>query len=108
MKADIVSAAKAQFALDQDAAIGTAIGSGYDGGFSEGVASVPGNPDVDAAVAAAVGPLNDQIAALNAQVASLFSADQVHQAVLDEDSKLAAKIKPILDELAAATAAAQP
>jgi hypothetical protein len=103
---EILANAKAGLIADQDAAVDKAIGAGYDGGFSEGVASVPPvdgdvQMQIDAAVAAAVGPLNDQIAALNSQVSSMFTADQVHQAVLDEDAKLAAKLKPILDALGA-------
>lgn len=57
--------------------------------------------DIDAAVVTAVTPLNDQIVALTAQVTAF--PDQVHAAVLAEDASLAAKLKPILDELAALT-----
>lgn len=57
--------------------------------------------DIDAAVAAAVAPLNAQIVDLTAQVAAMPGT--IHQAVLAEDQKLAAQIKPILDALTAAT-----
>lgn len=56
--------------------------------------------DIDAAVAAAVQPLNDQVAAMQAQIAGI--PDQIHQAVMDEDAALAAKIKPLIDQLNAA------
>lgn len=58
--------------------------------------------DIDAAVAAAVSPLNDQVAALQASVAAF--PGQVHDAVLAEDVAVAAKVKPILDQLVAALA----
>lgn len=48
----------------------------YDKGFADGVASVkPGfsQADIDAAVAAAISPLNDQIASLQAQIDSTQS-----------------------------------
>lgn len=53
--------------------------------------------DLDAAVAAAVGPLNDQVAAMQAQIAGI--PDQIHAAVVQEDADLAAKIKPLIDQL---------
>lgn len=60
---------------DAAAALEVAKRASYDEGFAAGVASVGGNPDVkftqadlDAAVASAVAPLNEQIAALQAQV----------------------------------------
>ncbi len=59
--------------------------------------------DVDAAVAAAVQPLNDQVTALQAQVAGV--PDQIHAAVVAEDQALAAKIKPLIDQLNAALGA---
>lgn len=62
--------------------------------------------DVDAAVLAAVTPLNTQVAALAQQVVDLNAQvlalpGQIHDAVLAEDVALAAKIKPVIDELAA-------
>lgn len=56
--------------------------------------------DVDAAVKAAVDPLAAQMAALQAQVMAI--PDQVHAAVVAEDVLVAAKIKPIVDQLVAA------
>lgn len=96
-KEQVVSDAKAVLVAAVSDAQDAAIGAGYDGGFSEGVASVPQNPDVAA--------LNQQISDLQAQVAGMFTADQIHQAVLDEDAKLAAKLKPILDALGQSDAA---
>jgi len=60
--------------------------------------------DMDAAVAAAVGPLNDQIAALNQSVMDLQGQvagvpDQIHAAVVAEDATVAEKIKPLIDQL---------
>lgn len=53
--------------------------------------------DVDAAVAAAVQPLNDQVLALQAQAAQV--PDQIHAAVLAEDAVVAQKIKPLIDQI---------
>lgn len=62
--------------------------------------------DLDAAVLAAVTPLNDTVAALNVQVVDLQAQvtafpGQVHDAVLAEDVAIAAKVRPILDALVA-------
>ena len=56
--------------------------------------------DIDAAVKAAVDPINAQVAALQASVAGV--PDQIHAAVVAEDVALAAKIKPLIDQLNAA------
>lgn len=58
--------------------------------------------DVDAAVAAAVAPVNEQVLALQAQAAQV--PDQIHAAILAEDANLAQKIKPLIDQIAAAFA----
>lgn len=63
--------------------------------------------DIDAAVLAAVGPLNDQLTALNQSVTDLQTSlagvpDQIHAAVVAEDVALASKIKPLIDQLNAA------
>lgn len=55
--------------------------------------------DVDAAVKAAVDPLNAQLATL---------PDQVHAAVVAEDAVIAAKVKPTVDALVAAIQALVP
>lgn len=59
--------------------------------------------DIDAAVSAAVQPLNDQVTALQASIAGV--PDQIHAAVVAEDAALAAKIKPLIDQLNAAVGA---
>lgn len=56
--------------------------------------------DLDMAVADAVAPLNQQIVALQAQVGALPQA--IHDAVVAEDVALAAKVKPLVDQLSQA------
>lgn len=56
--------------------------------------------DVDAAVKAAVDPINAQVTALQGQIAGV--PDQIHAAVVAEDVALAAKIKPLVDQINAA------
>lgn len=92
---DIIAAAKSAISNGQDQVLSDAINAACDSAVAEA-----GSVDVSA--------LQQQISDLQAQVAGMFTADQVHQAVLDEDSKLAAKLKPILDALAAANAPADP
>lgn len=53
--------------------------------------------DVDAAVQAAVAPLNEQVASLQAQVVAI--PEQLHQAALAEDAMLAEKLKVLIDQL---------
>lgn len=70
-KEEVLAAGKDQFAADQAAALDKALGAAYDAGFAA-VPVVTGDDadeqaKIDAAVAQAVGPLNDQIAALKAQ-----------------------------------------
>lgn len=60
--------------------------------------------DIDAAVATAVTPLNSQVTVLTQEVTDLQAQvlalpGQIHDAVLAEDVALAAKVKPIIDEL---------
>ena len=56
--------------------------------------------DIDAAVKAAVDPLAAQVAELQSSVAAIPA--QVQAAVLAEDQAVAAKAKPIIDQLLAA------
>lgn len=92
--------------VDTQAAADSIAKENYDKGFADGVASVPvgggsfTQADIDAAVAAAVQPLNDQVAAMQATIDTI--PDQIHAAVLAEDADLAAKIKPLIDQLNAA------
>lgn len=71
----LVAQFKSEILAGQDAALQGGLEKLHDGAFAEGVASVPPadadeQAKIDAAVAAAVGPLNEQIAALTAQDAS--------------------------------------
>lgn len=77
MKADVVAAAKASLLADQDAVLDKALGSAYDGGLADAPAGTGGGlsqADVDAAVAAAVAPLNQSIADLTAKDAADIQA----------------------------------
>ncbi len=93
-KVDLVVAQKAAILAGEDAALQSGLEVMYDGAFSEGVASVPPadadeQAKIDAAVAAAVGPLNVQLAALQAKddadVASLAAGQA---ALVDLQSKM--------------------
>jgi uncharacterized small protein (DUF1192 family) len=106
---DALDALKSQLS-DADALLK----SEYARGFADGVASVSVDPekkysqaDVDAAVSAAVAPLNEQIAALQAQVDSFdakikAALEGEDQRILDLISKeiadLVAGIKPVVVE----------
>lgn len=83
-KQETVSAQKAAVLAGQDAALESGLETCYDQGAVDQKASdgTLTQADLDAAVAAAVGPLNDQIVALTAQDASDVAALGVAQAAV--------------------------
>lgn len=90
-KEEIVAAQKSAIIMGQDAALQVGLEAVYDGAFSEGAASVPPadadeQAKIDAAVAAAVGPLNQQIADLQAKDEADIAAGQA--ALVDLQSKM--------------------
>lgn len=92
----------AQAIADANAAAEQIAKEAYDKGFADGVASVvPGNPDLkytqadlDKAVADAVGPLNEKIVALQAQVDGI--PGQIDAAVAQAKVDIKAQIKALL------------
>lgn len=90
-----VAALQAQLA-DAQAAADSIAKEAYDKGFADGVASVPtsdklySQEELDAAIAAAVGPLNEKVAELQAQVDS-FPA-QIDQKVQEAVAALKADL----------------
>lgn len=91
---------------DAEASLAAAKQASFDEGFAAGVASVPvsgdlkfSQADLDAAVAAAVGPLNDQIAAMQAQLDGV--PGQIADAVSALKAELAQKYADALvDDIA--------
>lgn len=73
-KEDIVAAQKQAIVDGESAVIEQALGSAFDAGFSEGVASVPPpEADVQAQIDAAVAPLNAKIAQDASDLADLHA-----------------------------------
>lgn len=84
VKADVVAAAVISIQGAQSQALSDGLGAVYDQGAVDQKASdgTLTQADLDAAIAAAVGPLNSQIAALQAQDASDIAAGQAALATL--------------------------
>ena len=121
-KADIVAAGLSAVQAAQSQAVSDQLGIAYDGGYSAGVADQQANPspapaadpstgvvapavdntpfsqaDVDAAVAAAVAPIQSQAAALQTQLASETSLEQADETTISQ-------LKSVLSQIAALAA----
>lgn len=90
-----------QALVDAQAAVELVRKEAYDKGFADGVASVPvsgdkiySQADLDKAVADAVGPLNEKIVALQAQVDGI--PGQIDAAVAQAKVDIKAQIKTLL------------
>lgn len=114
MKADFVAAQKAAILVGQDAALQSGLDSVWDQAALEQKASdgTLSQGDLDAAVAAAVGPLNEQIGVLQGQVsadADVLKAAQdkaaedlgaVSQALIDMTAKEQLEEQAVADVVA--------
>ncbi len=92
-KQDVVAAQKAAVVAGQDAALDAGLGACYDAGAASGGGGFS-QSDIDAAVKAAVDPLNVQIAAVQASLDSEVVKDQ-------GDVALAASLQAKLDQIKA-------
>lgn len=91
-KEDVVATQKAAILSGQDAALESGLGAAFDAGEADGNGPGFTQADIDAAVAAAVDPLNAQIAAdalalSDAQAAADASLAAVNQALADMTAK---------------------